>query len=283
MTKLLRANMMRLVKSATFWVCIAVYALYPVAVTAIERPTNYGYFLSDDLLSLNYGGLQGFPLQGILIVFLCSIILNADFHNGALRNKIVLGYSRSSIYFANILTVMIIALALNAVFLLAFFAVGMPLLGNFSLSASAVVGIIVNGTLMMLAYSSIHVFIVMTSKNAVASTVISIVVLAAGAGFAFGMWYIARIPSHIAVDRFNGIGEFIETVTIPWEGYPGKATHDFCQFIADFFPSGQSCQFFFNVRNSEFTYAPLQALYSLIWIVATSGVGIAIFNKVNTK
>ena len=280
MIKLLRANMLRLVKSGTFWTFMALYALYAVLIAVIEKCSE-NPISSDEMLTYNYN-FFGIPLSGALIAFLCSIVFSADFHNGTLRTKIAVGHSRGNIYLANLLTVMIAALALNFIFILITLVLGLPLLGKFALPASTVVWIIVNGSLTLLTYSSIFVLIVMTSKNAIASTIISIFVLAAEAGFAFYMYDTSNIPAYITQDRFNGIGEFIETLIIPLDIYPGDAAHNFCRFMTEFLPSGQCHLLFFGLPK-EFYHNPQMALYSLLWIVATSGVGIAIFKKSNIK
>lgn len=281
MIKLMCENVRRLVKSATFWTSIALYGLYAVLVAVIQNHGEYP-IPSDEMLTYNYG-FFGIPLSGALIAFLCSMIFSADFHSGTLKTKIAVGHSRRNIYLANLLTIMIAALALNFIFILITLVLGLPLLGKFTLPASTVVWIIVNGSLALLAYSSIYVFIVMTSKNAVASTIISIVVLAAGAGFAFYMYDVANIPAYFTWDVYNGIGEYVETVSIPWDWYPGDAAHNFCRFMTEFLPSGQCHLLFFGVPDKVFYHNAQMALYSLLWIAATSGAGMLIFNKTNLK
>ena len=276
MIKLLRANMARLLKSATFWICMSLYALYPIIVTLIEKDT-YEPITSDRLLSLNYG-IEWFPMQGVFIAILCSIIFSADFHNGTLKNKIIMGRSRSNIYLANLLTTMIMSLALSVIYLLIFFALGMPILGKFTSSASTIIWMLVNGALMLMTYSSIMTFIVMNSKNSTASIIISALVLTAGALLAFLMNYIASIPPFYLDPDLDEFGKVIWN-EIPNPDQPSETVQAFCRFITDFCPSGQSLQ----ISSGEYAHNWQMMLYSLGLIPAITSAGIAIFKKANIK
>ncbi|MDE6372076.1 MAG: ABC transporter permease [Clostridia bacterium] len=289
MIKLLRANLLRISKSATFWIFAALYALFPIVIALIELQT-YEPISSDKMLSLNYG-LEWFPFQGIIIAILCSILFNADFNNGTLRNKLIVGLSRNSIYLANLLTMMIISLALSVIYIILFFAVGMPILGKFTMSASSIIWMIVDGSLMFMTYSSIMTLIVMTSKNPIASLIISFAVLALGALICYFMDYIVSIPEVIMTLSEDQFGETI-WVQVPNDNVPSQAAKAFCRFITDLLPSGQSFQLssigythgwtMDMYSRGELHYWQM-ALYSLGMIGTTSGIGLVIFKKSNIK
>lgn len=289
MIKLLRANLLRISKSITFWIFVALYTLYPIIIALIEIQT-YEPITSDKMLSLNYG-VEFFPMQGVIIALLCSILFNADFSNGTLRNKVFIGLSRSKIYLTNLLTMIIISLALSVIYIIIFFALGMPLLGKFTSSASTIIWMIVDGSLMLIAYSAIMTLIVMTCKNPIASLIISALVITLGALLSYYMDYIVSIPEVITTLSENQFGETI-WVQIPNENVPSQAVKAFCRFITDLLPSGQS----FQLSSIGYTHGWTMdmysrgglhywqmALYSLGIIGATSGIGILIFKKNNIK
>ena len=275
MIKLLRANMLRLVKSATFWICMATYALYPIIIALLENSSHS--ITSDKMLALNYG-VEWFPMQGVFIAILCSIIFSTDFHNGTLKNKIIMGHSRSAIYLANLLTTMIMSFALSLIYLLIVFVLGMPILGKFTSSASTIIWMLVNGALMLMTYSSIMTFIVMNSKNSTASIIISAIVLTAGALLAYLMNYVASIPPVYLDPDLDEFGKVIWN-EIPNPDQPSETVQAFCRFVTDFFPSGQSLQ----ISSGKYAHNWQMALYSLCLIPATTGAGIAIFKKANVK
>ncbi|MDE7348810.1 MAG: ABC transporter permease [Clostridia bacterium] len=285
MVKLLKANFARVIKSATFWIFVTLYALYPIIIAVIEN-SSFEHITSEKMLSLNYG-VEWFPLQGLLIAFLCSILFSADFHNGTLKNKIIIGQSKSNIYLANLLTMMILSLAMSVVYLLVFFVLGMPLLGKFTSSASMIIWMLVNGALMLMTYSAVMTLIVMVSKNSTAAVIISLAVLTCGALIAFAAhYYTNNIPPFIKDfmrDEFGNLmrdefGDILLT-DVPNPYYPSKAVRGFCQFLLDFFPSGQSAQ----ISNGGYSHTWQMLLYSLGLITATSGIGIAVFKKSNIK
>lgn len=289
MIKLLRANLLRISKSVTFWIFVALYTLYPIIIALIEIQT-YEPITSDKMLSLNYG-VEFFPMQGVIIALLCSILFNADFSNGTLRNKVIIGLSRSKIYLTNLLTMIIISLGLSVIYIIIFFALGMPLLGKFTSSASTIIWMIVDGSLMLIAYSAIMTLIVMTCKNPIASLIISALVITLGALLSYYMDYIVSIPEVITTLSENQFGETI-WVQIPNENVPSQAVKAFCRFITDLLPSGQS----FQLSSIGYTHGWTMdmysrgglhywqmALYSLGIIGATSGIGILIFKKNNIK
>ncbi|MDE7070529.1 MAG: ABC transporter permease [Clostridia bacterium] len=289
MIKLLRANLLRISKSVTFWIFVALYTLYPIIIALIEIQT-YEPITSDKMLSLNYG-VEFFPMQGVIIALLCSILFNADFSNGTLRNKVIIGLSRSKIYLTNLLTMIIISLGLSVIYIIIFFALGMPLLGKFTSSASTIIWMIVDGSLVLMAYSAIMTLIVMTCKNPIASLIISALVITLGALLSYYMDYIVSIPEVITTLSENQFGETI-WVQIPNENAPSQAVKAFCRFVTDLLPSGQS----FQLSSPGYTHGWTMdmysrgglhywqmALYSLGIIGATSGIGILIFKKNNIK
>ena len=285
MIKLLRANMLRVVKSVTFWIFLALYTLYPIIIALIQID-SYGRISIEKMFSLNYG-VEVVPMQGIFIALLSSILFCVDFHNGTLRNKIVVGHSKINIYLANLLTMIIISLTLSVIYIIVSFALGMPILGKFTTSASSIIWTIVDGSLMLMAYSSLMTLIAMTSKNSFVALIVSLVVLTAGALLAYFMDYLVSIPEVIRIPGENAMGETVWLEIIN-EDAPSKAAKVFCRFLTDLLPSGQSLQISGSDKNQGWQFDMFirgklhywqMALYSLGFISVTSGIGIGLFRK----
>ena len=281
MIKLLRANLLRAIKSKTLWILSIAYAIYAIFLPIVIRGNGVTPELqqgvSDLLFSMNYG-MFGFSLQGIGIAIVCSIILGTDFHNGTLRNKIILGQTRSNVYIANLLTTMIISIAFNVVYMFFFFIVTMPMFGGFVLPATTTLWVFINGSLMMLAYSSIMTLIVMTSKNSTASVITAFVLLFVGMLLFQYCRIIVEAQEFIPVNVLDEFGNITEEI-IRNPRYPSPAKKAFFQFVLDFFPSGQSLQ----ISNTEYAHTWQMALYSIGLIGATTGAGILAFKKSNLK
>ena len=165
--------------------------------------------------------------MGIAIV--ASIILGADFHNGTLRNKIILVHNRIDIYLANLLTIMIVSIAFNVIYMFFFFIITMPMFGGFTLSATKMFWIFLNGTFMMLAYASIMTLIAMLCRHSTASTITAFVVLIVAMFVAQFCSNIVDMEEFITHLDINELGEIVEE-TIRNPQYPSPAKKAFCQF-----------------------------------------------------
>ena len=271
MTRLLRANLTRLLKSATFWIFFSLYVAYsliiPIVTQSVFDKDTLAETSTQSILALGYG-IIGIPIQGILIAITCCIIFGLDFHDRTARNKIILGHSRSQIYIANLLTASIISLAMSVVYLLLFLTISLPLFGKFTVPAKDIFILLLDGAMMLLAYSSVFTFISMTSKNPIVALLITIVL--------FIVTII--IVDFVCTDVLSSEADFIVNGSDLKVVYTSKAERGFCKFLLDFLPSGQSYQL---ANNNDFRWQ--MSLYSLVLIGATTGAGMLIFNKTNLK
>ena len=120
MIKLLRSNLKRIIASKTFWICSAVYILYGLiwSIVLFAIGENVGVDIrSSEYPFANYG-LSGSPFTGIIIMIFLCVIMSADFTNNAIRNKILMGYSKGQIYISNLLAFSVCAIVLNLIYLL---------------------------------------------------------------------------------------------------------------------------------------------------------------------
>ncbi len=207
----------------------------------------------------------------MLAVISCIIFL-PDYHNSTIKNKLVIGHTKTQIYLSNYLSIAFISFALNVVYLLFFFALALPLYAshpNFSISATKILLSILDGTLMMFAYSAVITLVMMTSKNSFITLVATIVL--PGTSILLIMLYkdVLNVPEFVFSPACNDY--------VPNSNYPDKSLRDFCQFMLDFFPSGQSYQLADNSPRWQI------ALYSLLMIPASTYAGTVIFNKTNIK
>ena len=275
MIKLIRANLARVYKLII--VALALYAVYSIVMPLILYALlEEKQGVTEMILTFNYGA-SIVPIQGILILLICPLMYCSEFQNQAIKNKIIVGHKKCQIYVANFLTTGIIALAMNAVYLLFFLMIGLPLFGMATASANEIIMLIIDGTLMSLAYSAIFTFVSMTSKNSVAALIISIVMIIFGVVIACICDEVVNVEPYWIDGSINEFGEYVE-VKVYNPNMPSQATQNFCQFILDFLPSGQSFQLANNL-----TARWQMALCSLGMIGATTGAGTLIFNKTNIK
>ena len=275
MIKLLRSNFTRLIKSATFWIFFSLYVLYAILTPVICHSTEYNA-TSMEQLSLGYG-MIGLPILSAVVAFISTLILGSDFTSGTLRSKIAMGHSRNKIYVANLLTTSVISIALLAVYLILFCAISLPLFGKITAPKKNVFLLLLIGTLMILAYSSIFTFVTMTSKNQIAALIISLCLMIASYFIVLFVFDAAlSIPPFIYEDAEIFGMHYYKKGRNP--KLPSDATLGFCQFMLDFLPTGQCLQL-----TPGYECHWQSALYSLFWIVSSGGLGMLIFNKSDIK
>ena len=97
MIKLLRAGFRRLFKSIIFWLGLCASLLLGV-ITALDTRS---YWALEDAYIMPFF---------VIIAIVISLLIGTEHGNGVLRNKIVVGYSKSAVYFANLIVLMVFSL-----------------------------------------------------------------------------------------------------------------------------------------------------------------------------
>ncbi len=130
MNKLLSAEFMRMFKSTAFKVAfgiVLVITLLDVISAGVDVRMHPEYYAGiAPLDSYLFSMSQMLPL---IMAAVCSAFLGADYRNGTIRNKLVVGHSRISIYLSNLVVNIGTTLILLGTFLGIVLLLGIPLLG----------------------------------------------------------------------------------------------------------------------------------------------------------
>ena len=130
MYKLLKANFFRLVKNKIFWgiviitILIASFILFNTILNH-QGETKEGI---DNIL------VMYIHFIGIFIAIFTSLFVGTEYSDGALRNKIVIGHSRKNIYFANMMTSIVVGICIELIYMLVITIVGIPTLGTLQMT-----------------------------------------------------------------------------------------------------------------------------------------------------
>lgn len=105
MNNLLAANRMRIMKSKFFWfgmhLGLVWGTLYLIIVLRdATSPSALPYTTTTPFILM-----EAFTLTAVFCPFFCSLFIGTDYSDGTLRNKILAGHSRSSIYLTNFISV----------------------------------------------------------------------------------------------------------------------------------------------------------------------------------
>lgn len=279
MIKLLRANMERLWKNKTFWLCF--FAL--TALVAIQRIS-----ISQDSIETHYleeaFWMQAF-LIGIVLAIFVSLFVGVEFEDGTIRNKIAFGHIRSDIYNANVLICIIAGWLMCLGCLLSALLVGIPLQGFFHTELSTIFlqGICVFA--LSAAYAAIYCLIAMLSPNraitAIICILISFILLFAAANIANQL---DQDEYYYIPDATLGVGEIDDGENSQWfvnPNYLDGTERRIYEIIFEALPGGQSIQLGgmldVNVNYMEMLFA------SLAWVALSCGCGVVLFQKRDLK
>lgn len=286
MIKLLSANFLRLRKTNTFWgslgVCVGLGALaalgefrFQISVGADLSAPEVAQYKA--LLERQFFEYAAFI--GILAAEFISLFLGTEYSDGAIRNKIAVGHSRLSIYFANLVTGFAASLACMAGYMLSCLAVGAPLLGWFVKPAPLVLTAIAGSVLMLAAFCAIFTFITMNCSKKSTSVVICLLgvfVLLLAAVYLNGR---LDAPEFITGYELSVNGEIVEAVPEPNPDYLTGTKRAVFQFLYDLLPTGQSLQY----TMLNFT-DPARLMGLAVAVTAVfAGAGAALFRRKDLK
>ena len=247
MRRLISANLMRLWHNKAFW--------YSVLFMIGLESAFCLLLLKQNSMRLDIVMYTMIQIIGILISVFLSLFMGTEYNDGTLRNKLIVGHKRSSIYLASLITdiaavtVIYIAWALTGI--------GFAVIVH-ALPMHLTVEILYSGIVSWLAcvsYAAIFNLIGMLSSNK-ARTSISCVLMAFMLMFAGLTCYSIARPGFL----------------------PASKSVVF-QFLFELNPFGQT----FQLMTIDMTMMLKLSAYSLILSIVLSGIGIYVFNKKDLK
>lgn len=261
MRKLLSSNFFRLSKSKLFRGEI-IFMIFSGIIAALGVFTQhkihlaYGQIITLDRVIYGYS-----LLIGILTAILSSLFLGIEYSDGTMRNKIICGHQKINIYFSNLITIIIAALLLCAVYLVTITVVGTPLVGFVTQSCEDILLKLLGSIASVIAFSSIFTLISMVCVDKTVSAVISV----------------------LGVAIFTIIAWQLNDYT-DWLDSPGTPIYLCLTFFHSFLPTGQAIQFG-DIDNYALpiTHIWEMLLSSLLIATVTTVIGSRLFRKKDLK
>lgn len=283
MTNLLRADFTRLRKSKLFYAFLAGMAVMGAWVPLM-------HYRLGQRADLTLTPDSGFCTFGIPVIMLLSalvpLLIGVDYSDGTIRNKIVVGRGRGSIYLSKLCVCLTALLLLDLAFLAPFLSLALPLLGSFMFSTADMAATGLYTLLMEIALTALYVFIAMLCQSRAYSAVLCIA-LCAVMIFA-GMYMQSNLdepeimpPSVQLVMGENGLddAEFVEQPEKPNPHYVGGATRQVMEFFYEFLPGGQAIELSTPGGDRPWT----MPLYSGLILVLSTCAGLLLFQKKDLK
>lgn len=248
MNRLLKADFSRLFKSLIFklgMIFSVGFALVMVIARYIDFKVNaqtyaeYGYTTlnADDFL---FAG--GFFMMFAVAVFI-GIFVGTDYSDGTIRNKIMVGHRRGSIYLANYVVCYAATLIFNFAYIITVLAAGMLLFGNTAIELSA---FFVNMGFMIItsaALNALFLFLAMLINNKAAASVTLL-------SLAIVLWFSAMlIVTRLDTQEYyqdayhlNEAGELVQDKDVKNPKYLTGTKREVYEFMDDLLPSTQYYQ-----------------------------------------
>ena len=271
MRKLLAASFSRLWKEKIFWFVFLIMSIGSVCFNWIgyNEINNPQIYVEDMIFCM-------LPMSGFVFALFISMRLGTEFEEHTIRNKLVVGYNRTQIYFAEYITCMVASIILLGIMLLFATVFGLLLSLEFQSGWMEIVFLLFCCVLIASVFSAMFVGISMNVGAKATSLVVSIVFLFAILLLAsFCINALAEEPmaySNITITVEDGVqfGDLIEN-----PAYVDGTQRTVYELIADILPTGQAIQ----LNNLEFERAVRWPVFSLIMLVIATVVGYIPFRK----
>ncbi len=233
MTNILRCNLRRMIKHPALWVCVGLQILLTFIVTLKYATTPVLKNSLSDIFCMEET-FFGFALTEIMSYVMCTLISGGDYASGTLRNKIILGYSREKIFFAQFLTALAAVLTVYALRLLFFCVFSLPILKTFDLRREYLLAVFVITLFSLVMYSAFVTFILALTQSQTKTLVICIACF-----LAIMLLFATSLPRNYDETKYAA-HSIISKADYELSDHSEGKNGDFYKFMYEFFPSGQS-------------------------------------------
>lgn len=279
MSRLLSADFAKLKKNKFFWLCMAgmaVFALFMKIMDYVSMREYSGSVPSFESLLLIYALVIGFLMAAFV-----SLFVGTEYSDGTIRNKLIIGHTRVSIYLSNLITCFAAGVMMCLAYLIPALAVSVLLCRSDSTDFRMLLLMILYSFVLTLAFTSLYTLAGMICQNKALTAVITILVICF---FSVASIYIsAKLNEPETYPEISALADG-RTVTsarqVPNPGYVRGTQREVYQFLNDFLPTGQSV---ILTRGDTEASTPLLPVYSACIAVTASGIGIFIFRKKDIK
>lgn len=293
MIKLLKGDFIRLFKSKIFWLgVIFMSGFASVAVyTKWDDLRNYPDYYNppDGIL------LAGTLYISIVIAVFIGTFIGTDYSNGTIRNKHIIGHSRTEMYLSNLIVCVTASVMIHLVYIAVIVgAASVGITRKFEMSVGSVASQIIISIISVVAISAILLFVSMLissrSAGVVTAIILSILMILAASMIDNALREVEYFdPGYTIVAAEDGSFVPVQQDPVENPNYLTGTKRKVFEFINDVLPVNQICQMVFgkpteisetNEENNVNSFLPL---YSLALTAVMTTAGILIFRKKDLK
>ena len=257
MRKLLSADLFRIFHSKWFWLCLGGILAMSVGFLIMQ------YTAMDYTVPLSRVVFLPMSFYGVTVAALVSLFVGEDFSDGFIRNKIIAGRSRFSVFTSNLVVCWLACVTIYLTTTL-FTTVSGTFLFENDIAPVKFFQYLMLGVGMCLAYGSIYCTITMLCGNKTTATVLCM-------GFAFFLLFASLHTNQIMVQAEYKNGA-------PNPAYVDGFVKRVYAAAHDLNPTGQAAQL-----STMDIFHPVRWFFcDLAWILS-AGAGMVIFNRKNIQ
>lgn len=283
MNKLLSAEFVRLFKSRLFKICViisgAIGALFIIPRwIEVKRHTDAyanlpdAYSRSDDLL------FMGTMFVIFIIATFIGLFVGTEYSDGTIRNKLIVGHKRSSIYISKLIVCVTANVIMHVVCIFVAWGLGSLLLGV-TIGYGNILKNTIIGCAAIIALTAMLLLFSMSIQSKSIGSVICLIFMLSILLFSSVIMQRLDEPEYYEGYVFldDETGEIIEEEPEKNPRYLTGYTRDIYEFLFDVLPTGQLMQIMIleNVGSVM--------LYDFAILIVTTSAGIFIFKRKNLK
>lgn len=277
MGKLLCAAFYRLRKNKVFWTEIGMTAILSAYIVLANYSTHIQ--ASENRLYLDNVFFVMYQLMSLLLAASISLIVGTEYSDGTIRNKLIVGHTRSQVYFSNLIASAVPSVLVVLVHGIITYGLGRLLFGAFQMPIGQVFTGIVSALLTSFVFAAMFVAIAMNCSSKAVTAVASMLL-------AIGLLYLTSFFARALTEPemvYDGIRISAEGVQfgelIPNPAYVSGIQRTVYEWIYDLLPNGQLQQIF----DLDFTRCVRWPWLSISLTVMITILGYALFRKKDIK
>lgn len=257
MSKLLRANFARVLKSKIFWFGTAFMA----ALGVYFPIQNYGVMQRENrVISLDSAFFMFALVMPFILAVFCGFFIGTEYSDGTMRNKFIVGGRRTAVYISNLLSCTAAGFIMSAAYAVPYLILGVPLLGSFRSEAAGFIGVLLCVTAAIEVFTAVFTLIAMLVNNKATGSVSCIIVGT--------LMFISGIYGGLCIRSALAAPERLSAVR-----------RSVYEFLYDFLPGSQ----LIRLCNMNADRPLRMFLFSAVIIAAAAVAGVLIFRRKDLK
>ena len=287
MYKLLKASFFRLKKNKVFWGVVIITIILAISFLVNSMKNEFKYKID----SILFNNIQ---IIGLFIAVFTSLFIGTEYAYGTIRNKIIAGHTRRSIYLTNWLVSVVAGILIEFIYLAVVAIIGIPLIGGIEIAVSDLLPILLEIIMVIIVFCSIFTAITLICSDMTLSTTICMLLFIMMFIVAGGLSTVITTKETIDTTYHDEDGTLYILESRPNPNYPNKMTRNICNFFYHVLPTGQMMEISGQIndlsgktvdtnQNSKTSSVTTVMTYALGVILVVNGIGVFIFYKKELK